>query len=184
MKILQNKYPNLKIDYIHGGLKKDKQNKVIEQFRDNKISVLIASSIVEVGIDIPNSTIILVLDAHKFGASSLHQIRGRVGRSDLQGYCYLIGEATTKNAERRLQALVDSNNGFDIALVDLETRNTGNLFGEQQSGESNLRFCSLVNHSDLIEKAQFEAEFIFNSDKREQALKDAKIFLNTEGKTD
>lgn len=184
MKILQNKYPNLKIDYIHGGLKKDKQNKVIEQFRDNKISVLIASSIVEVGIDIPNSTIMLVLDAHKFGASSLHQIRGRVGRSDLQGYCYLIGEATTKNAERRLQALVDSNNGFDIALVDLETRNTGNLFGEQQSGESNLRFCSLVNHSDLIEKAQFEAEFIFNSDKMEQALKDAKIFLNTEGKTD
>lgn len=182
MKIIQNKYPSLKIDYIHGGLKKDKQNKVIEQFRDNKISVLLASSIVEVGIDIPNSTIMLVLDAHRFGASSLHQIRGRVGRSDLQGYCYLIAENTTKNAEKRLQALVDSNNGFDIALVDLETRNSGNLFGEQQSGESNLRFCNLVNHSNLIEKAQFEAQSIYNSKYRDIAIKDAKIFLKHETK--
>lgn len=180
MKIISKKFPKLKVDYIHGGMNKAKQSKTLEQFRDNKINVLIASSIVEVGIDIPNSTIMLVLDANKFGASSLHQIRGRVGRSDLQGYCYLVAEANNHNAERRLQALVDSNNGFDIALVDLETRNTGNLFGFQQSGESNLRFCNLINHSNMIEKAQFEAKNIYDSADKERAILDAKAFLRFE----
>lgn len=177
MKIISNKFPSLKVDYVHGGMKKDKQNKTIEKFRENKIDVLIASSIVEVGIDIPNSTIMLVLDANRFGASSLHQIRGRVGRSDLQGYCYLVGLGNNSNSERRLQALVDSNNGFDIALVDLETRNTGNLFGLEQSGESNLKFCNLINHSNLIAKAQFEAKNLYDSDMKEQAILDAKSFL-------
>lgn len=177
-KILQQKFPDIKIDYIHGGLKKEKQNQVIEKFRANKTSVLIASSIVEVGIDIPNSTIMLVLDANKFGAGSLHQIRGRVGRSDLQGYCYLVASPNNANATKRLQSLVDTNNGFEIALVDLETRNTGDLFSSQQSGKSNLKFCNLVNHGELIEKARFEAENIFeNEELRDIALKDARAFL-------
>lgn len=179
-KILKSKFPNIVIDSIHGGMKKDKQSKSLELFRENKTNVLIASSIVEVGIDIPNSTIMMVLDANRFGASSLHQIRGRVGRSDLQGYCYLIADDTTSNSQKRLQALVDSNNGFDIALVDLETRNTGNLFGLQQSGASNLKFCNLINHSSMIEQAQFEAENIYNSPNKDKAISDAKAFLRFE----
>ena len=179
-KILQNKFPNLIIDYIHGQMSKDEQNKKIEKFRVNTTNVLIASSIVEVGINIPNATIMLVLDANYFGASSLHQIRGRVGRGELQGYCYLVADATTANAEKRLQSLVDSNDGFDIAMVDLETRKEGNLFGEQQSGVSHLKFCDLVNHSDKIEKAQQVARDLYNSKYKDIALKDAQIFLKTE----
>lgn len=179
-KILTQKNPNIKINYIYGSMPKDKQNKILQDFRDNKFSVLIASSIVEVGIDIPNSTIMLVLDANRFGASSLHQIRGRVGRSDLQGYCYLIAKESTPEATRRLKSLEDSNNGFDIALVDLETRDSGNLFTEQQSGESNLKFCNLTSYSHLIEKACNEAKRIYNSDKRDIAIQDAKAFLRKE----
>ena len=161
-------------------MSKEDQNKKIEKFRVNDTNVLIASSIVEVGINIPNATIMLVLDANYFGASSLHQIRGRVGRGELQGYCYLVADATTSNAEKRLQSLVDSNDGFDIAMVDLETRKEGNLFGEQQSGVSHLKFCDLVNQSDKIEKAQQVARELYNSKYKDIALKDAQIFLKTE----
>ena len=94
-KILTRKFTSLKIEYVHGGLDKNQQNKKIEEFRDRKSDVLIASSIIEVGIDIPNATVMLVLDAHRFGASSLHQIRGRVCRGKDQGYCYLVSEADT-----------------------------------------------------------------------------------------
>ena len=178
-KILTRKFPSLKIEYVHGGLDKNQQNKKIEEFRDKKCDVLIASSIIEVGIDIPNATVMLVLDANRFGASSLHQIRGRVGRGKDQGYCYLISDADSESATRRLQSLVDSNDGFDIAMVDLGTRKEGDIFGVKQSGESTFRFCDLTNIEtlSLIELAKREAKQIYDSEYREEALKDAYIFL-------
>ena len=139
--------------------------------------MLIASTVIEVGIDIPNATIMLVLDAEKFGASSLHQIRGRVGRSGYQGYCYLVSEKNNDSTNRRLGSLVDSNDGFQIALVDLQTRKEGDLFGSRQSGESSLMFCDLADHTTLIENAKYEAERLYDTPLREQALKDAKAFL-------
>lgn len=181
-KILTKRFPNLKIDYIHGNIEKKMQNKKLEDFRNKKSDVLIASSIIEVGIDIPNATIMLVLDANRFGASSLHQIRGRVGRGKDQGYCYLISDATSENATRRLQSLVDSNNGFDIAMVDLGTRKEGDILGIKQSGESSLRFCDLtdIETLSLIELAKKEAKRVYASDYRDKALKDALIFLKQE----
>lgn len=176
-KLLKSTYSNLKIEEIHGKTDKKKQEKIIEDFRNGDTEVLIASSIIEVGVDIPKATIMLVLDAHRFGASSLHQIRGRVGRSDLQGYCFLVSNNTGYRAERRLSALENSDNGFDIAVVDLETRKEGDLLGLRQSGESILRFCNLVDHSDLIYKAQNLAKKIYNSKYKEKAIKDAKLFL-------
>ena len=160
----------MKIEYVHGGLDKNQQNKKIEEFRDKKTDVLIASSIIEVGIDIPNATVMLVLDAHRFGASSLHQIRGRVGRGK---------EADSENATRRLQSLVDSNDGFDIAMVDLGTRKEGDIFGVKQSGESTFRFCDLtdIETLSLIELAKREAKQVYDSEFRDEALRDAYIFL-------
>lgn len=175
--IFQNNFgKNIKIDNIHGKLKQEEQDEAIEKFKNGETQILIASSIVEVGVDIPNATVMLVLDADRFGASSLHQIRGRVGRSSKQGYCFLISNSETKNAEKRLNSLVNSNNGFDIALVDLDTRQEGDLFGERQSGESSLTFCSLTSHVGLVDKARAEAERIFNSEYKDRALKDANTF--------
>lgn len=180
-KVLDSRYKNkLKVCDIHGNLTKEKQNKTIEDFRNKKYDVLVASSIVEVGIDIPNATIILVLDAERFGASSLHQIRGRVGRSSAQGYCYLVSDKTTGTAEKRLGSLVDSNDGFKIALVDLQTRNQGDIFGTKQSGDSNLRFCDLADHSQIIDAARIEARRIYDSANKLEALQDAKSFLAKE----
>lgn len=179
-KLLQNKFPQYKIDSLYGSMKREDQTKVINDFRDGKFNILVASSIVEVGIDIPEATVMIILDANRFGASSLHQIRGRVGRNSYQSYCYLISDADTKDATRRLMSLVESNNGFDIALVDLETRQEGDILGERQSGVTNLRFAELSNHMQLIGIARAKAEEFYNSDLKEQVLEDAKAFLNVE----
>lgn len=166
------------IEEISGKTSKSTQNKILEAFRNNEFNVLIASSIVEVGIDIPNATVMLVVGADRFGASSLHQIRGRVGRSDLQSYCFLVPDGSSDSSQKRLQSLVDSNDGFYIALSDLSTRKEGDLLGARQSGDSNLRFCELADHSMLIEKAQREAETIYANDElREKAIQDARCFL-------
>lgn len=177
-KILEDRFGhNIKIDYVHGQMKKESQNKSIEKFRKGETQILIASSIIEVGVDIPNATIMLVLDADRFGASSLHQIRGRVGRSSKQGYCYLISDSSSEAASRRLSSLVESNDGFSIALVDLSTRQEGDLFGTQQSGESKLIFCNLADHSKLIDRARYEALSIYNSNNKDRALLDGNAFL-------
>ena len=166
---------------IHGKMSKEKQKEVIEEFKEQKFPILIGSSILEVGINIPQATVMVVLDADRFGASSLHQIRGRVGRNDLQSYCLLVSESDTESANVRLNSLVESNNGFDIALADLKTRKEGDMLGIRQSGESTLRFCNLIDHSELIDIAKEEANRIYTSSLKTQALKDANSFLIKDG---
>jgi ATP-dependent DNA helicase recG len=162
---------------IHGKMSKKKQQEVIEEFKNQEFPILIGSSILEVGINIPQATVMIVLDADRFGASSLHQIRGRVGRNDLQSYCLLVSNSETESAKVRLSSLVDSNNGFDIALADLKTRKEGDMLGIRQSGESTLRFCNLIDHSELIDLAKSEANRIYSSSLKNQAINDANSFL-------
>lgn len=162
---------------VHGKTTKKEQEEIMTAFSNKEFPILIGSSILEVGINIPEATLMIVLDADRFGASSLHQIRGRVGRSDKQSYCYLVSSGTSKGSERRLTSLVESNNGFDIAMADLDTRKEGDILGVRQSGESSLRFSNFVDHSQLIELAQVEAQRIFKSSMKVQALTDAQSFL-------
>lgn len=165
---------------IHGKMSKTKQKEVIESFRKGDSPILIGSSVLEVGIDVPKATVMVVLDADRFGALSLHQIRGRVGRNDMQSYCLLISSSDTKQANSRLTSLEDSNDGFDIAMADLKTRKEGDILGFRQSGESTLRFVDLVDHSSLIEVAQLEAQRIYKSALRGQAILDSKTFLRSD----
>lgn len=163
---------------ISGKISKKEQNKVLNDFKDNKYNTLIASSVVEVGIDVPNATVMVIVGADYFGISSLHQIRGRVGRGNLQSYCYLLSDTHSENSQTRLKALEQTNNGFELALTDLSTRKQGDVLGVKQSGDSRLIFCDLADHSKLIEKAKYEAEQIFNSEFKNIALEDAKYFFN------
>ena len=164
---------------ISGKMSKKEQNKVLNDFfKDNKYNTLIASSVVEVGIDVPNATVMVIVGADYFGISSLHQIRGRVGRGNLQSYCYLLSDTHSENSQTRLKALEQTNNGFELALTDLSTRKQGDVLGVKQSGDSRLIFCDLADHSKLIEKAKYEAEQIFNSEFKNIALEDAKYFFN------
>ncbi|HHT97924.1 MAG TPA: DEAD/DEAH box helicase [Clostridiales bacterium] len=176
MKIL----PEVKIGFTHGSLKKSDKQGAMDEFREGNLDVLVASTVIEVGVDVPNATRIVILSADRLGASSLHQIRGRVGRSNLPSVCYLVSEGKTHASKTRLQALVDSTDGFEIAKVDLKTRGEGDLFGLRQAGESTLRFSNLVDHSKLVRVAQNMAKSIYESSYKDLAIKDAQAILGEE----
>ena len=179
-KDLKKILPEAKIGYTHGSLKKDDKQGAMDEFREGNLDILVASTVIEVGVDVPNATRIVILSADRMGASSLHQVRGRVGRSNLPSTCYLVSEGKTPTSKKRLQALVDFTDGFEIAKVDLETRGQGDLFGLRQAGESTLRFSNLVDHSKLVGGAQRLANEIYSGEYKEVALSDAQAFLGHE----
>lgn len=164
----------LKVGFVHGQMKSDEQQECMKDFRDKKYDVLVASTVVEVGVDIPDATRVIILSADRMGSASLHQIRGRVGRNSKPSKCYLVSLGKTDNAQLRLQSLVDSNDGFEIAQKDLDIRGEGTLFSTEQSGRSEMVFANLSKHREKIEEAKKEALRILGSKYREQAIKDSK----------
>jgi ATP-dependent DNA helicase RecG len=124
----------VKMNTLHGKLKPDKKERVIRAFRDHELDALVATTVVEVGVDIPNATVMVIIGAERFGLAQLHQLRGRVGRSDMQSYCYLLPEELSDTSKERLRAVEDSTDGFSLAERDLEMRGAGNVFGTSQSG--------------------------------------------------
>lgn len=174
---LKKVFPNENIEAVHGQMKKDEQTSHIENFRSGDANILIASTVIEVGVDIPLATRMVILSADRLGASSLHQIRGRVGRNSLQSKCYLVSNNEKENNTARLMSLVNSNNGFEIATADLHTRGEGDLFGTTQSGSTSLRFANLVDHSKLIESARAEAQRIYTTPRKLEAVADAEALL-------
>lgn len=174
-KSLQKVFPDVEIEFTHGQIKKDEQEERFQRFKNNQAKIIVASAVIEVGVDVPNSTIIAILSADRIGASSLHQMRGRVGRNSNQSYCYLVSATEIGTSKARLQALVDNADGFEIAKIDMRLRGEGNIFNRNQSGSSGLRFANLVNHEGLIDVAQEEAERVYKSEYKERAVKDAQF---------
>ena len=144
----------LAVGLLHGQMKGPEKEEVMAQFRAGELEVLVATVVIEVGVDVPEATVIVIEDAWRFGLAQLHQLRGRVGRSDLQSYCYLLGEPPNDEGAIRLQALVDSNDGFALAEIDLDLRGEGTLLGTRQRGRSDLRLASLRRDEDLLVAAQ------------------------------
>ena len=143
----------LEIGLLHGRMKKDEQDKVIDKLYDNKIDILVTTPIVEVGVDLPAASIIVIESADRFGMASLHQLRGRVGRAGQQGYCLLFSESKSTLAKKRLKQFSQENNGLKLAELDLQNRGSGDIFGTTQSGFSQLRFATWTN-LELIAKAK------------------------------
>lgn len=168
---------SLRVAKVHGKMKPDEARKVMQDFRDKKYDVLVASTVVEVGVDVPDATRVVILSADRLGSSSLHQIRGRVGRSSKQSKCYLVSNKETEQVRSRLISLVESNDGFKIAQQDLNVRGEGKVFGSQQSGAGSMMFASVVKHVSMIEGARSIAEDILSSRYREQAVEDARHYL-------
>ena len=157
--IINDKFPN-NVGLIHGALNKDEKENVLKKFLKKEISILVSTTIIEVGIDFPNANLIIIENANKFGLAQLHQLRGRVGRGDKQGSCVLLfKEGLSKNAIKRIKILKESDDGFFIAEEDLRLRGFGDLIGYQQSGIKNFRFADPVIHEDLFKLAE---EFIKN----------------------
>ena len=162
-KLSEEIFPDLKVGLVHGKLKAAEKEKVMKDFADKKLDILVATAVVEVGIDIPNATVMIIEDADRFGLSQLHQFRGRIGRGEHQSYCFLFSTSDTQNAKKRLKALVESENGFAIAEKDLELRGPGQFFGTRQSGIPDIAMENLTNVK-LIQIAREEAQQILSED--------------------
>lgn len=143
----------VRVGFVHGKVKSEIAEQTMKEFRDGKYDVLVASTVVEVGVDIKEATRMVVLSADRLGASTLHQIRGRVGRNDYQSKCYLVAHNVTDSGRERLQALVNSDNGFEIAKSDTLSRGEGTLFGDTQSGKSEFTFLRLARHGRWISRS-------------------------------
>lgn len=170
--------PSANIGMLHGKMKPSEQAEIMQSFRDGDIDVLVASTIVEVGVDIPNATRIVIMGAERLGASSLHQLRGRVGRNDLHAKCWLVSPAESKSAQARMNALVEFSDGFEIAEADTETRGEGDVLTQNQHGTVKSRFLSLGKHKHLIDSATATAEAILaDPEKLPEAYKDALTFF-------
>ena len=150
----------LELGLLHGRLDKDKKEETMSSFRAGKIDVLVATTVIEVGVDVPNASIVVILDAARFGIAQLHQLRGRVGRGEHPSQCLLVGGATTKEAEERIKAMVRTTDGFELAEVDLELRGEGTVMGERQKGRNDLRLASLRRDKEWVEIARTEASEI------------------------
>ncbi len=151
---------DFRVGCLHGRLKAAERRDLMARFKARDLDVLVATTVIEVGVDVPNATVMIVQEADRFGLAQLHQLRGRVGRGAEQSYCLLVSRAKeelTESAHERLQALCDTSDGFELAEVDLELRGGGALLGTRQSGLSDLRFAHLRRDRDLLERARAEA---------------------------
>lgn len=162
-RLSENIFPDLRLALLHGRLKSNEKEKVMLDFKEKKYDILVSTSVVEVGIDVPNATIMIIEDADRFGLSQLHQFRGRVGRSDFQSYCFLFTSSSTVKAENRLKAMEKFSSGFDIADEDLKLRGPGEFLGTRQSGipDTAMRHISNVK---LIEISSDYAGELLSSD--------------------
>jgi len=156
-------FPDLSVALLHGKMKSIEKEKVMKNFREGEFQILISTSVVEVGVDIPNANVILIEGANRFGLAQLHQLRGRVGRGTQQAYCFLIPETENSIENERLSALQKSNDGFELAEIDLRQRGPGDFLGQRQSGFKDLTLMNIMNVK-LIEKARSFAEKIFSDD--------------------
>ncbi len=162
---LQEKYPSVPSAFIHSKLPEEDKMEILEKFRKGEIKYLVATSVVEVGIDIPSATCMVIEHADRFGLAALHQLRGRVGRSSLQSYCFLVFESgLSAEAKERLNVMKMTNDGFVIAEKDLSIRGPGEIAGNRQSGFLKLKFASLTEDTALVADAKKEAEEILSSD--------------------
>jgi ATP-dependent DNA helicase RecG len=157
-------FPEYQLGLLHGKLKPDEKEQAMAGFRDGDYQIIVSTSVVEVGVDIPNATVMLIEGANRFGLAQLHQFRGRVGRGDAKAYCLLIPETEDAAENERLSAMVTTNDGFVLAEIDLSHRGPGDFLGTRQSGYTKQLHMATLTDLQLIEKAQRTAKSLFEQD--------------------
>jgi ATP-dependent DNA helicase RecG len=177
--------PKYQISIVHGKMNNEDKEYEMQRFIENKTQILVSTTVIEVGVDIPNASVMIIESAERFGLSQLHQLRGRVGRGNHKSYCFLItGNKKTKESKIRMETMVNTNNGFLIAEKDLEIRGPGNIMGTQQSGEIPLKVTNLISDSRLIQKIRKLVERIIQKDPKLKNINNAIILENLKNMID
>ena len=157
-------FPNYRIEYIHGKMKQKEKDDIMERFKNGEIDILISTTVIEVGVDVPNSSIMVIEDAQRFGLAQLHQLRGRVGRGEYESYCILKYNGNGQNTKERMKVMCETNDGFIISQKDLELRGSGDFFGTAQHGIPDFKIANLFTDMDILKLSQEAAISIINKD--------------------
>ena len=159
---------DFQVGLVHGRQDRDLKQATMQAFRDGKLQALVSTTVIEVGVDVPNANLMLILDAERFGLSQLHQLRGRVGRGEFQGYCFLFSRTDKEDALQRLQAMEKTADGFEIAEEDFRLRGPGDVLGTRQHGELPLRIADLTRDAEVLELAREDAQMLVSSQQLDQ----------------
>ena len=163
-KILRQNLPGIRVEYLHGKMKGKEKNKIMEEFAAGEIQVLVSTTVIEVGVNVPNATVMMIENAERFGLAQLHQLRGRVGRGDKQSYCIMVNASGNKEKNRRLDVLNKSNDGFYIASEDLKLRGPGDIFGIRQSGDLEVQLADIYTDAVTLKKVSEDVNRLLEQD--------------------
>ena len=163
---LKEKYfSDLNVEVLHGKMKPSLKDKIMEDFKNNKIQILVSTTVIEVGVNVPNATLMIIENAERFGLAQLHQLRGRVGRGSHKSHCILIYSSKTNVCKERMEIMEETNDGFKISEKDLEIRGPGEFFGTRQHGIPELKVANIFKHIKILKLAQEESKFILKQDR-------------------
>jgi ATP-dependent DNA helicase RecG len=164
-------FPNLRVGLLHGRLSREEKDDVMQRFRANELEILVATTVIEVGVDVPNATVMVIEHAERFGLAQLHQLRGRIGRGGGKSHCILVAPLRmTEEARGRLETMVRTTNGFEIAEADLQLRGPGEFFGTRQSGDRGFHVANPIRDRELLESARREAFALVDDSAQAAAL--------------
>lgn len=174
-RLSQETFPDLSVGLLHGQMKAAEKETIMDQFRRGDLKILVSTIVIEVGVDVPNATVMVIEDANRFGLAQLHQLRGRVGRGAHQSYCILIADGSSEDAEKRLSILAETTDGFRIAEADLKIRGPGDIIGTRQSGVPEFKVADIIRDAPLIERAKQGAIALLKADPTLSEPRHAKI---------
>ena len=163
-KCKEETFPDYRVEYIHGKMRPKEKDEIMERFKNKEIDILISTTVIEVGVDVPNANIMVIEDAERFGLAQLHQLRGRVGRGEYKSYCVLKFKGKGQNTKERMKIMCETNDGFLISQKDLELRGSGDFFGTMQHGIPDFKIANLFTDMDILKLAQEAAVKIVNKD--------------------
>jgi ATP-dependent DNA helicase RecG len=157
-RLAKTEFPNVRVGLLHGRMKNEEKDAVMDRFRRRELDILVATTVIEVGVDVPNATVMVIEHADRFGLAQLHQLRGRIGRGSEKSHCILVAPKTiTGDARERIETMIATSNGFEIAERDLKQRGPGEFFGTRQHGDAAFSFAQPLRDHELLELARREA---------------------------
>ena len=157
-------FSEFRVEYMHGKLKQKEKDRIMNEFKEGKIDILISTTVIEVGVNVPNASVMVIQNAERFGLAALHQLRGRVGRGEYQSYCILKYQGKSDNIRQRMKIMQETNDGFLIAEKDLELRGSGEFFGTKQHGIPEFKVANLFEDMDILKLAQNLAMRVLQKD--------------------